>query len=320
MPDAKDDFYSVLSAAIDDMLVHGFDQIERVNAWTAKLREAAVRSMVRPESLDQALRDALADRYRKLVDRGEIVRYHPGVDRFTLERIKPKLRGELDRRIMASANLIKLNREEAINTTLRRFQGWSTSIPPGGVSGESKAEVRKTVRKSLASLPFHERRVIIDQSAKLISSINSILAGDGGAIAAQWVNHYNQPGYQFRPDHKKRDYRQNNGEPFLIRNSWAHAAGLVKKGKLGYVDDVTAPAEEPFCRCYQRFLYGLRELPEHMLTAKGKAALATAQGQQEVRSARTGRADSAESERRPGVGYEAIRMRLARLANAADVG
>jgi hypothetical protein len=43
--------------------------------------------------------------YRKLAEKGQIARYHCGIDRFTLDRIKPYLRAELDKRIMASANL-----------------------------------------------------------------------------------------------------------------------------------------------------------------------------------------------------------------------
>lgn len=309
---AQDDFYSVLSAAIDDMLAHGFDDIERVNAWTRKIREAAERSLIRPESLEQRLRDALASRYRKLVDDGEIERYHEGIDRFTLDRIKPALRGELDRRIAASANLIKLNRTESVEKTLRRFQGWSTSLPPGGVSGESRAEVRTNVRASMKSLPFEERRVIIDQSHKLFGAINEIVASDGGAIAGRWRSHWRQAGYNYRIEHKERD-----NEIYLIRDSWAHRAALVKKGGNPYYDEIEAVGQLPFCRCFMLWIYGLRELPAEYLTAKGKDALASAQGREEVRSARH-RGDSAvpENEPKPAVGYEAIRRRLERLGNA----
>lgn len=312
MSTAGNDFYTVLSAAIDDMLLHGFDDIERVNAWTRKIRDAAEHSLIRPESLEQRLRDALSARYRKLVDEGEISRYHEGIDRFTLDRIKPALRGELDRRIAASANLIKLNRAESVEKTLRRFQGWSTSLPPGGISGETRAEVRTNVRASMKSLPFEERRVIIDQSHKLFGAINEIVASDGGAIAGRWRSNYRQPGYNYRPEHKERD-----NEIYLIRDSWAHRAGLVKKGGNPYYDEITAVGQEVFCRCFMIWIYGLRELPADMVTAKGKAALAAARGQEEVRSARS-RGDSAiaENEPRPAVGYEAIRRRLDRLAKA----
>ena len=293
MSDRPKTFPEVVAAAIEDIIENGFDSMERIERWTREIRLAAERSLVSSASMEQQLRDALAAVYRKMIDQGGVLRFNPGVERFTLEKVKPALRNELDRRIMASANLIKLNRTEAVEKTLRRFQGWSTSIPAGGVTAEKKRDVRANVRKALTQLPFEERRVLIDQGAKLIAAINDIVATDGGAIAGFWVSHYKQQGYNFRPDHAERDSRENNDQPFLVRDSWAHKAGLVKKGKLGYVDDVTAPATEPFCRCYYRYAYNLRDLPTEMLTAKGRAALANVQGQEEVRSARQARADSA---------------------------
>lgn len=263
------------------MTANGFDSVERVAKWTRALREAAQASMITPASLDQTLRDSLAAIYRRLIEKGGIARYHPGIERFTLERIRPELRSELDRRIVASTDLIRLNREQAIDKTIQRFSGWSTSIPKGGTSAESKAETKQTVRKSLAGLPFEERRVLIDQGHKLTAAISEILATDGGAIAGRWRSHYRQPGYDYREDHKERD-----DKVFLVRDSWAHVAGLVKKGRVGYVDESTTPGQEPFCRCYYIWLYNLRDLPDDMLTGKGKAGLGAARAQVQAMGAR----------------------------------
>ena len=60
---------------------------------------------------------------------------------------------------------------------------------------------------------------------------------------------------------------------FLIRDSWAQKAGLVKPSKDGYTDDIEAPGELVYCSCHYVFLYNLRQLPPEMLTAKGKEAL-----------------------------------------------
>ena len=206
-----------------------------------------------------------------MVEKGQIVQFHKGVSRFTIERVRPALRAELDRRIMASANLIKLNKEQAVAKTLQRLQGWSTSLPKGGSDTTDKAKIKKDIRKSLASLPFEERRVIIDQSHKLRASLSEILATDGGAIAARWHSNWRQINYDFREDHKERD-----GLVYVMRGCWALEQGLIKAGPAGYTDDITQPAEEPFCRCYFTFIYHLRSLPDDMLTAKGKAALADA--------------------------------------------
>jgi len=284
---ATGSFQEVLTAAIEDMLEHGFDSVERVQRWTRELRVAAERSLVSPQSVEDELRRGLAATYRKMVDRGQLVRFNPGVERFTLERIRPALRSELDRRIMASADLIRLNREEAVEKTLRRFAGWSTSIPKGGTDAETRAKVRAEQKKAMGSLPFQERRVLVDQGHKLVSSLNEIVATDGGAIAGRWRSFWRQPGYDYREDHKARD-----DKVFLIKGSWAHRAGLVKPGDAGYTDDVTKPAQEPFCRCQYVYLYNLRDLPDDMLTAKGRSALTAARGIEEVRSARFARGDA----------------------------
>lgn len=305
MTPKKDDFYTVLSAAIDDLIEHGFDSLERIEKWTREIRIAAERSMIRPEVLDQTLREHLAKIYGKLVERGGIARYQKGIDRFTLEQIKPALRGELDRRIMASASLIKLNRAEAIEKTLRRFEGWSTSIPPGGVSIETKAEVRANIRKSLQQIPYEERRVLIDQGHKLIGAINEVVAYQGGAIAGIWRSHWRQAGYNYREDHKERDEKV-----YLIRDSWAHAAGLVKKGPNPFYDQIDAVGQAVFCRCYMIWLYNLRDIPEDMITAKGKDSLNAVRG-----AAARARSDDA-SQSAPKVGYAAHAMRLERLKQA----
>ena len=264
-------FYDVLTRAIADMVEHGFDSAERVNFWTQQIKEAAERTTRSAAQMEQMLRDGLAMIYKRMVEKGQLVQFHKGVARFTLERVRPALRAELDRRIMASANLIKLNREQAIAKTLQRFQGWSTSLPAGGSDVASKAGAKEDIRKSLAGLPFEERRVLIDQGHKLRSSLSDILAKDGAAIAATWHSHWRQANYNYREDHKERD-----GLVYALRGCWALEQGLIKAGPAGYADEITQPAEEPFCRCYFTYIYHLRSVPKDMLTSKGETALADA--------------------------------------------
>lgn len=262
------DYFATLTAAINDLVANGFDSMERVNYWAEEIRKAAERTMAPPHVMEQMLKDGLASIYQKMVDRGEITRFHPGVSKFTLEKVRPQLRAELDRRIMAAANLIKLNRAAAIEKTLQRFKGWSTSIPAGGSRAQDKPEVREDLKKALRQLPFEERRVLVDQGHKLTASINEVVAAGGGAIAGVWHSHWRQAGYNYREDHKERD-----GLVYLIRGSWAQEAGLVKPGEAGYYDKVTAVAEEPFCRCFLQFLYNLRDLPSDMITKAGQMKL-----------------------------------------------
>ena len=77
--------------------------------------------------------------------------------------------------------------------------------------------------------------------------------------------------YNFREEHAERD-----GKVYLLRGCWALEQGLIKAGPAGYADEITQPAEEPFCRCYFTYIYHLRSVPKDMLTSKGETALADA--------------------------------------------
>jgi len=75
---------------------------------------------------------------------------------------------------------------------------------------------------------------------------------------------------KIRKDHAERD-----GKIYLIPDSWADQQGLVKPNPTaGWSDSITQPAEEPFCRCWFKYFYNLRDLPESMLTVKGRTTLA----------------------------------------------
>jgi hypothetical protein len=261
-------YYDILTNAINDIAENGYDSPERVAYWVQQLKKAAERTMASDAQMQAMLREALAQIYRRMVERGEIAKFHAGVGRFTIEKLRPQLRAELDRRIVASAELIKLNRSAAIEKTMQRFTGWATSVPKGGSEAVNKRDEKQEIRKPTAQLKFQERRVLIDQGHKLVANINEIIATDGGAIAVIWHSHWRQANYDYREDHKERD-----GHTFMIRNNWAQKEGLVRVGPDGYYDEITSVGEEPFCRCYATYIYALRDLPRNLLTKKGEAAL-----------------------------------------------
>ncbi len=237
-------FAEVLSAAVADLIEHGYDSAERVANWIEMLREAALRSMVPLATVEESLIAALKTTYRSKVENGGMLRMHPGVSRFTLERVKPQLRAELDRRILTAADLIVLNRKKTIEDTLQRFSGWATSIPPGGTKAPGvKREAKDAVRKSVASLSFRERRVVIDQSSKMASNLSEILAVDGGALAGIWDHTgAHRPGYHPRPEHVARD-----GKLFVVRDNWALSQGLMRLTGHQYTDEIERPGELIYC-------------------------------------------------------------------------
>jgi hypothetical protein len=262
-------FYEVITAAVADFTEHGYDSVERLEYWMREIREAAIRDMVSEKKLEEELKKTFSRVWKSEVEKEGVIKRNPNVSKFTLEKVKPELRKELDRRIMASAQLIKLNREQAIEETLQRFAGWATSIPVGGSDTVEKNPVKTEIRKSLSQLPFRERRVLIDQGHKMAAAVNDVVAKGGGAIAAKWHSHWKQQNYNYRKDHKERDEKI-----YLIRDSWAHQKGLVKPGKAGYTDQITQPGEEVYCRCFYQYLFHVGELPGDMVTQKGKDELA----------------------------------------------
>ena len=262
------DFYKVITAAVADMTEHGFDDLNRVQMWLVRIRRAAIDSLIPERVLQEQLAKTFRTTYKRLVENGGLTRFHPGIPQYTIDRVKPKLRAELDRRIMASADLIRLNRVNAIEKTLQRFSGWATSIPMGGTDAANRTDVKKDIKKALAGLPFEERRVAIDQGHKFVANLNNIVATDGGAIAAIWHSHYRQPGYNYRPDHKDRD-----GRVYMIRGNWALERGLVRLAGREYYDQITAAGEEVYCRCFVTYIYSLGSMPADMLTSLGKSEI-----------------------------------------------
>jgi hypothetical protein len=267
-PDGTPTYYEVLTSAVADVTENGYDSEERVAYWAEQIRLAAERSMKSMSEIESMVREAMYAVYRKQVEMGGVLKYNPGVTPYRLEQIKPELRAELDRRIAASVNLIRVNRPQAIDKTMQRFRGWATSVPKGGSRTVKRREEKTNLRKALAQLPFEERRVIIDQNAKLFSAINTVVATNGGAIGGYWQSHKFQRNYNGRPDHNARE-----GKFFLVRDSWAHKAGLVKPNKDGYTDEIEQPSELPFCKCAYQYVFSLRSVPAECLTDRGKKAL-----------------------------------------------
>lgn len=263
---ARLSFNRLLSEAIADLASTGYVSPDRIEEWIVRLRNAAERELGADHLIEQEMRAKLGSIYQRYVDSPRLVKTVPGVTRFNISIVKPKLRAELDRRIWASADLIKLHKRDAVDRTLQRLSGWATSIPEGGDDTVDKREVKADVGKSVAQFKYEKRRVDIDQSAKLLANVSNIVAVDAGAIAGMWHSH----GEHDRSYNARKDHLDRVGKIYLLRDSWADKQGLIEAVD-GYYDEVTAAAQEPFCRCFLQYVTSLRRLPEAMLTEKGRA-------------------------------------------------
>lgn len=259
-------FADTVRDAVADFAERGYRSQDQLEEWITRLRRAAEEELVPQEKVEAEIRRVLESVYSRMIVHGTILIRHPDVARFTLDKIKPASRMELQSRIFASADLIKLNRNRAIEETLQRFSGWASSVPRGGATVVDRRHLMRMTRGELRTTAFQARRVGIDQGHKFAASLDRILADESDAIAAQWHQHYTR---QPRIDHTRRDKQW-----YLIRDSWAHRRGLVKPGPAGYLDDITQPGEEVLCRCTCTYASTLGRLPPYMLTERGRAKLA----------------------------------------------
>ena len=122
-------FREVLAAAIEDISSTGYVSPSRIEEWAMLLRNVAERELGTDYAVNEEVRAAFERLFERAVGGTKLDKRVEGLSRYTKAMVKPKLYDELDRRIMASTSLIKLNREQAIDKTLQRFSGWATSIP-----------------------------------------------------------------------------------------------------------------------------------------------------------------------------------------------
>jgi len=266
-------FRSLLAEALREFAATGYTSEAALQDWLIRLRTAIEREMPPDTQTRKELAAVLGRIFARDV-RG-IAKRVPGVERYTLDRVAPSLRAELDRRIFAGVDLIRLNRRAAVDKTLQRFSGWVSSTPPQSLlrkGGRGIRDAAKEIAKPVAQVRYEKRRVAIDQGHKLSAAVAHVVAMGSGAIAGVWHDRgEHDHGYDARPEHLKR-----TGKMFLVRNSWAMDEGLVKKGGLDYYDDLEDQvAQLPFCSCYMTWITSPREIPEKLLTAKGRAWLAS---------------------------------------------
>ena len=236
---------------------------------TGQLRLALDRSVPSDAEQLERVKKVLSASMKKALTPHRLGKAHPDVSAITIQHIQPYFRTELERRIMANADLIKLNRSQAIDKTLQRFAGWASSVPIKGSDAIDRREVRSDIGKSVRQLDYERRRREIDQGHKMIASIDAVIAMQSGAIAMRWHSNFRMAGYDYREDHKERD-----GKWYAIRGNWALEDGLMVVGPNGYSDEITQPAEEVYCQCSAVWSRNLRKLPPDMLTKKGEAYLA----------------------------------------------
>ncbi|MGH7715521.1 MAG: hypothetical protein ACREML_05935 [Vulcanimicrobiaceae bacterium] len=266
----RSSFRVLLRQAIRHFAAAGYSSESDLQTWIARLHEALDAEIGTDEGAHRLVAGVLEAVYEKDVSKRAVLRRIPGVLRYTLENVKPELRAELDRRIFAAADLIKINRRKRKAQTLQRFAGWVSSVPRAGSQAQHLRTVASQIAAPAQQAKWEARRLAVDQGHKLSAAVAHVVAQGNGAIAAIWHDRGEKDrSYHARPHHLAR-----SGTLFLIRDSWAINQGLIRRGSRPYLDEIEQPAELPFCSCTAEYIVTPRELPQECVTARGRRWIA----------------------------------------------
>ena len=265
----------LIKKALDETSQNGWTPAS-IAFWANEFRKQASATVFN-KSPESVISPYLNNLFKKEITDNKLLERNPGIDRFTLERIKPQFRRILEDRIRANINLIVLERPASIEISTARFSGWLMSfdgkqakLPPA-----DELPVFQNITKPMLDQKSYEHsRRAIDQGHKMIRAIDLTIAEQGGAIAAIWHAHKTTAYFTARPDHWKRD-----GEIYVFKNSDIADKGLVKKGPNVWLEDIPdPPALLINCVCYWEFIYSvstLAKLAPDRITQKGRDLLAT---------------------------------------------
>lgn len=202
--------------------------------------------------------------FKSQVDRKNINKRHR-IELYVIAALYYLLRDERDNRLQSTRLLSNMRREEAYETTKRRFAGWASSIPESRTI-TNKQEIVNFIVKPIKELPKHQKTIAEDQSRKMVANMDAIIAHEAGAIGYYWHSNFRTPGYNYREEHKHLDM---DGKFIILKSSWAYKAGYIKRGNEIFQDDIEQPGELPNCKCSSKYVYSISDVPISCLTIKG---------------------------------------------------
>jgi hypothetical protein len=262
---------------IKRLIKAAFVEVAR-NGWTPEsiarlagmFRNEALNSAF-PQRPEQVVKPYLDSLFKKEIESGKFLKHHKGIQAFTVDRLQPDYRAMLDSMNRASIDLIVLERPNSIDVSTARFSSWLTGIPKGQqvIPDLYDLPAVKAITKPIDNqLSYEHSRRAIDQGHKLLTNINTVTALQGGAIAGVWHAHQKTDIYDARPEHWAR-----NDKIYIMRDSWAHQEGLVKKTNGMWLEDIPDPPSVPVnCTCFWEYQYQIEALAkryQEALTQKG---------------------------------------------------
>ena len=253
-------FLKLLREAAKHFTQHGYTSQADINHWRVRLLTAAEQHLD-PEDAHRRIGRTLSNAFYRAIGAGRIAKKHGGVHRWSIERLEPKLKDELQRRIFASQELVEGDKRIALERIQNRFLGLATAGANPGEAQAAASAIGKAARDAKASA----RMVAVDQTKKMVTAMDEVIAEDGGSIGGVWNAMWDIE-RKHRPEHAAR-----HGKFYVRRASWADSQGLLKHPN-GYMDQEDMPGTLINCRCEYDYIYDLADVPDEFLTVKGRKA------------------------------------------------
>lgn len=195
----------------------------------------------------------------------EFRRNNRGLKGWRLEHIKPYLRQELRNYTLFSLSLINTQNKAAYNKISERFLNWCQS-------GKEKTTIQEALAVGYTSKKAqrHYQMILKDQSRKMISSFDRIVAREYGAIGFVWKTRRDKkvtgnPSNNSKPTKEHGDHYIRQDKFYAYPNNWASKNGLLKKSTpLAEFED-GMPGQPINCRCYAYNIYDIEDVPKEWI-------------------------------------------------------
>jgi hypothetical protein len=253
-------FDKLLREAVKHFSKFGFTSPADVNDWTTRLN-AAAESALDVDTAKAKVERALAGSFTRALGRGRLQGRKGQVSKLSMDQLEPKLRGELEKRLYAAREAVDGAHRQALEKVQNRFLGLATAGAKPGAAREHAKPITKAIRDARAQ----ERMTAVDQTMKLMRTMDEVVAADSGSIGGYWDATWDIV-RKHRPEHAAR-----HGLFYVRRGSWADSQGLVSHPE-GFMDEFDMPGVLINCQCEYHYVYDLSDAPPEALTAKGRAA------------------------------------------------
>jgi hypothetical protein len=253
-------FDRLLREAAKHFTTNGYTSRSDINDWRVKLLSAA-EAHLDVEGAHKRVGRILESAYWKALGAGRIAKKHGSVPKYAIDQLEPKLRDELERRIFATQELVEGDKRVALERLQQRFLGLATAGPNPGEAAASATAIGKVARDSRAQ----ERMIAVDQTKKMVATMDEVIAEDGGSIGGFWDATWDIA-RKHRPEHAAR-----HDKFYVRRASWADEQVLIRHPN-GFMDEWDMPGVLINCQCEYNYVYDLADVPDEFKTAKGKEA------------------------------------------------